>query len=1506
MDNNSQQREVQYYPLTHPQKRVWYLEKTYPNQSLHNIGGTVRIKEAVHFDHLENAIHGFIQQHEGVRLRFTESQGDVSQYVQTYEPQRLRFYDFSRRDHPEEEFKRWVDQEAAKPFSLYHHSLFEWVLFKLGENEGGYLIKMHHLISDGWTMNLLTQQICTAYRKLVAGESLDFEPQGSYLSYIPQEQTYRSSQRFLKDKQFWKDKFSTLPASIQQARFVCGEGQRKTFVLPKGLSSRVKEWTSVNQTTPYPFFVLLYLLYQYHRTGHDDIVLGMPLLNRSGKEKRLVGMFTSTMPFRYRLQPESTATQMLAQIGSELKRCYYHQRYPFDLLVKDLELNKKGYHHLLDTAINFYNTDLTRDIAGSSIENTEFHNGKQLYSLQLVIREWSNTEDFHLDFDYKVEEYTGEQIEQMFLGMVHLMEQILDHPEESIRNFTVLSEEEKRKLLIDFNATDRRDPQEKNMVQLFEDQVCKTPDKVAVRFEAASLSYSELNRRANQLARALQQKGVQIGDIVGISTHHSMETILGILAVLKVRGSYLPIDPDYPLERKEHMLRDSGSRILLINKGGRDSIPLVENVVDLDTPGLYGGEDTNLAIPYQSTDVAYMIYTSGSTGLPKGTMIEQSGLVNYCTWAVDQYIGSSQAEVFPFYSSLSFDLTVTSIFPPLISGNEIIIYPPDDQEYVLYKIVREQKATIVKVTPSHLSLLREGEHTATSIKTWIVGGEDLKVDLAKAIQDRFGEDVRIFNEYGPTEATVGCMIHQYDRKKDQGASVPIGTPAYNTQIYVLDERQHPVPSGEVGEIYISGVGVAKGYRNRREESNDRFILNPFMKGWRMYKTGDLARFVDRNHLVYMGRSDSQVKIRGYRIELGEIEQALVSHPCIVDAVVVSRASATGTHSLYAYYVAKYSVTPLLLQNFLHGLLPDYMIPLFFVSLESIPLTINGKVDQERLPAPKVEQENTKRSDTEGAAQSDQTTTLLSIIQQVLNRSQISVMDNFYHVGGDSIKAIQIQSKLNQMGYTMRVQDILSHPVINDMVYYLNAREQEDSSPSYPCVGQAPILPAAAWFFAQNFQESHHYTQSVLLNVGEAYDYDCLQIALHLLVHHHDTLRFNYDSELKQFFYNPLHLRNSVSLDRVDLSHLSSNEQLERLTQVGEGIKASFQLHKDLLFKACLFHLGNQGHRLLLTAHHLVVDGISWRILLEDFFTLYEQLRRQEQVTLPEKTDTVKRWGEVLTEFSQGDALRSKAYWQSIRHNDNRDWMDFDHGEDRIEDCEVLTHQLTVTETERLIREAPGAYRTKVDDLMIMALALTLKDLQSSNEVIIEVEGHGREEIDATSNVSRTVGWFTSFYPVHLAPEGKTLDIQIKGLKEQLRGIPDSGLSYGVLTYMTNQLPSPLHKCVRFNYLGDFSTSFLHQEFSFAEEDSGRESSSSNTFPCLIDIVAYVMHQKLYLSFTYSRKKFLHNTVVAFKELYLQHLQKLIDHCCAKEQPDFTPSDFETTTLSSEELDSIFD
>jgi amino acid adenylation domain-containing protein/non-ribosomal peptide synthase protein (TIGR01720 family) len=1485
----TEQREL--LPLTHAQRRIWYIEELYPNTCVHNIGGLVHIRGLVDMSFLEQAIHAFLYKNVGVRLQLTMLNGEIRQFLSSEPLAPLRRRDFRFESDPEQALHDWIQQEFTTPFPLLEHPLYEFVLVRVSEETTGYLIKIHHMVADGWTIQLMTEQISTLYEQFASGQPLEMQPESGYVEYIREEQTYLQSERFLRDRSFWRETFAEFPETFLEQSSNELAATRQTFIIDAERTFSLRQLASRKKWSLNTLFVSALLLYFHTLQQRDDMIIGIPVFNRRGaKEKRLAGMFTSNMPFRMRLSSHDTLAAFQESVNQRLLKCFFHQKYPYNLLIQDLGITHERINQLFQVCVNYYNTRMPTALAGYPVENIEWFNGQQIYSLQVVIKDWLEQGTLQLMIDYKQHDYTKEQVERLFNWLLYFIDTTLEQNQIRLGEVELLTVEEKRAIVYARNQTSADYPREQPVQCFFEAQVNRTPSATALLCEGQRVTYQELNARSNQLARALRVLGVGRNGVVGIMARHSVALVVGIWGIMKAGGAYLPIDPAYPVERINHMLSDSQAFLLLTDQDMEHDLQFMGQVLDLSRQELYQGDASNLPIINRAEDLAYLIYTSGSTGKPKGIMIEHRSLSNYIWWAKKTYV-CDQHDCFALYSSIAFDLTVTSIFTPLIGGNSIAIYGDSQHEFVLKRILRENLCSIVKATPAHLALLDDTPLEGPRLRCLIVGGEDFRTKTARHIWQKFGGAVRIFNEYGPTETTVGCMIYEYLFERDTGVSVPIGKPIDNTQIYLLTEQLQPVPDGVVAEIYVAGDGVARGYTNRDALTAEKFLKNPFLPEGRMYKTGDLARY-HQGTIEYLGRADHQVKLQGYRVELTEIESELLRHEAVEQAAVCCKHSPHGHKYLVAFVQLQMPLSSIEIKRFLARRLPSFMIPTAVIELQGFPLSPNGKIDRDALADLDVDAFKHESLRAHPAIEQQ----LIACIREVMQVEDVTPESNFYFLGGDSIKAIQLVSRLKALDYQVKPADIFTYPLLRELALVLETQVQKPVHQQEPCEGFIKETPIIAWFLAQHFANPDFWHQSVLLEMRKQVPAELLNQALRRLVHHHDTLRLNYDEQTRAFFYNHAHLADDLQV--LESAYLSDSKP-ETFQRLCFSLKARLRLSHGLLFRAFLLHADEKPDRLLLVAHHAIIDGVSWRILLEDLQTLLQQGGCEESGTLPAKTTSLQCWAEAVQDYARSIDSHELTFWNQVGSERTHFPGDFAANGGETGQRNTYTVELSAPATRRLLTEANQAYNTRAQDLLLTALVLTLTDLLHTREIVLEVEAHGRNEIADRLDLSRTVGWFTALYPLRLTVEGQDLANTILTIREQLQQVPEKGIGFGVLAYCASMLPRPGRPGILWNYLGEIDNGQAGEFFTLSEETTGPDSAPENHLTCEIEILALIREQQLRVAFTYSAARYKETTIRNIAESFLSQLQTLITKCCTTIPQ--VPSLETTACLTEEEL-----
>lgn len=1499
------------YPLTHPQKRIWYTEQINWGKGLFNLGGILRIRGEIDLTVMEKAVRLMIERNDALRLCiFMDENGEPKQYLRELADYQMPYYDFSDQSDPSERAQGLITEKTAE--ALPTGEFVQSMLIKLAADDYIYFQKCHHIISDGWAFALIKQELEVCYRHYLLGEKLTALPP-AYLQFIDDEEKYQTSSRFHQHRQFWQDNLANLTPAVSlsnqlsRAKEVLGE--RYTVQLASQLSQQIKEFVEQTSSSVYAFFLAVLATYIYRYTGVEDIVIGTPVLNRSNaRQKSTIGMFVSTMPFRIQLATESTFLEFLRQIGGEQRRYYRYQKYPLDMLVKDLELSKRGNPRLFEITLSYQNARYKQSFAGYPIELHWQFNGWVENSLTIHLNDRMDEEELIIDFDYALDAFNPEEVIQIAKHLIQMAKQVLFKPDELLWKIEYLEETEIKKLVSQWNQTSVDYPgNHKTICQLIEEQITQTPEQIAVVYGDQQLTYQELNDLANQIAEQLSLKGIGPDQVVGLLTERSLETIVGIFGVLKAGGAYLPIEADSPKKRCALILEDSRCAVLLTQSFLSTKIPedYSGSVVFLDSFLLQAErlETSNLPPKATPDNLAYIIYTSGSTGQPKGVMIDNRGLTNYIWWAKDYYCADC-ASSFLVYSSLAFDLTVTSIFTPLITGQRVYLIG-DQKGNLLSDLIKEDLVQIIKLTPAHLSLLVDENHQRSSIRKLILGGEALSTKLASQALESFSGNLEIYNEYGPTETVVGCMIYKFDPLEEQ-PSVPIGKPINNTQIYLLDKYLQPVPIGAIGEIYISGDGVARGYLNRPELTKERFLPNPFMPKKRMYKSGDLGRFRLDGNIEFLGRVDTQVKIQGYRIEIGEVEAAFTQLPEIKNGVVDLRLDDDGNKYLVGYFVSDDQLTGGDLRRQLLTVLTEYMIPKYFVQLPELPLTSNGKVNRSLLPPPSdLIVTGTKYL----APNSAMERVISEVWAEVLGLKKVGINDHFFELGGDSIKAIQISARLKNQHIDCQVQDIFTYPTIGQLALQVTSLERQIKAEQGIIEGEVSWTPIISWFFDQQLKDPNYYHQSIVLNLAGDLQLSVLRQAFQLLIQHHDILRLNWQPTNLQIYHQNKFLDTQLEIPVFDLSELALEEQKNKIVELGVEIKASFSLQDSLLIKMAVFDLGQNQRKLFITAHHLIIDGVSWRILLEDLALSYQQLRAQGTANLQPKTTSFQQWADLLSDFSLSEDLQKEVdYWAGILaervplEDAKNDHLG------TIADTQKRKVQLNPEETTALLVSANEAYKTRINELLIAGLALTIGQRYDQELISVWLEGHGREEISAEIDLTRTIGWFTSLYPVNLDLRGcSSLSDQIKSIKEQLRQIPMNGIGYGILKYLTKDALPPEKDLpgIIFNYLGQFDQDLATDLFTFSDQFTGPESSQNNQRTNLLEINALIIEEKLVVEFNFSSYRYHPDLIQEILHNYVHNLREIIVHCSDSANYGFTPSDFETVNLSQEELDHLF-
>ncbi|ETT37866.1 bacitracin synthetase 3, partial [Paenibacillus sp. FSL R7-269] len=1456
-------------------------------------------EEALDAVRTEGVLKEIVQRHEVLRTHFGVVYGEVVQYIN--DSWKL---DFTSRGVSEADAEAAICS-AVSPFDLSQAPLLRARLLQCGEAKSILILDVHHIVLDGTSIGIFVRE----FKALYEGKLLE-SPPFQYKDYSEWQNRMNGQEALSRDERYWLERLSgelpllNLRTDKERPRVKQFEGSRIHFEAGAELTAALLQVARDTGTTLYMVLLAVYNVLLWKYTGQEDIIVGTVESGRSHSElQEMMGMFVNTVALRNYPAGDRTFREFLEEIKQYTLADLEHTAYQFEKIVKKLNLKSDTSRNpLFDVMFVLENLDhgLNADNAQAKISLIEPMAEVAKFDLTLTAQELGGNLSFSLEYCSRL--FNQTTVQRMADHYICLLAEAVSKPDQELDGLDMLSHQEKDLLLDVFNGSPSDYPMNRTIHELFEEQVNRTPAQVAVVCGSQAVTYKELNEQANSLASVLKDKGVASEAIVGIMADRSVELIIAILATLKAGAAYLPIDPEYPAERINYMLTDSQATVLLLQHHTDRDLSYSGQYLYLEDKWLYGRETDNPARACSPENLAYVIYTSGTTGTPKGVMVEHRNLVNYIYWADKQYAGDKET-VFPLYSSISFDLTVTSIYTPLISGNSIVIYEGEDKALLTRTIAEENRVNIIKLTPTHLRLLEDMDLSQSNIRALIVGGEDLKVKVAEKIHHAFGGHIEIYNEYGPTEATVGCMIYKYDVTRDQGNSVSIGIPANNTELYIVGNKMQLQPIGIAGELCIGGAGVARGYWQQEALTARKFVDHPFKAGRKLYKTGDMARWLPDGTVEYLGRMDNQVKVRGYRIETGEIENRLLQIPDIAEAVVVARTDQQGHNYLCAYVVSNEEIIASEVKGMLAKELPGYMVPGFIVQISTLPLSSNGKVDMKSLP---VMDFNEFQSDYYAAPENELEEILVDVWQRVLRMEPIGTNYNYYEIGGDSIKSILIVSALREHHLRLEVKDLMQYPSIKELAAHVKFEGVQISQEAVE--GNVPFLPIQKWFLERELPQENHYNQAFMLYRKEGFDQEIVRKAFVALLVHHDALRMMYQRThegMRQWNRSEKVADHAFTLDVYDLK--DQDEQIV-IPALSDELQKGLNLEEGLLIKLGLFQT-DRGDHLLVAVHHLVIDGVSWRILISDLESAYRELAAGNAPRLPLKTASYKSWAQKLNEYAKGREIQREAGYWKIISNAKVSTLPKDFGEEHSEFGERMEIILNFSkkQTASLVRNTNTAYNTNINDVLLCSLGLAFKEWRGMDKVLVSLEGHGREDIFQEVSIDRTIGWFTTMYPIVLdMTSSDDIALSLISTKEMLRHIPNKGIGYGIWRYLADD-GKELHihePEVSFNYLGEFGIEGGSGLLEFSNLSSGDSISSVNHKHTGISINGRIMDGQLKLFFSYSTKEYKHDTMAHLAAAYRTSLLRVIDHCLNQETARRTPWDYGDPDLSLEDLQTI--
>ncbi|MDH1549377.1 MULTISPECIES: non-ribosomal peptide synthetase [Pseudomonas] len=1513
-------------PLSYSQQRMWFLWQMQPDSPAYNVGGMARLRGTLHVEAFERALHALIVRHEALRTTFPSIDGVPYQCVAEDSGLHLHWQDFSAlpgaaRAH---RLQQLADDQAHQPFDLERGPLLRACLVKAAEREHFFVLTLHHIVTEGWAMDIFARELGELYEAFVDDRESPLAPLPvQYLDYSVWQRQWLESGEGARQLAYWQTRLGTehpvlaLPADRPRPAVQSHRGGLYRFELDPALVERVHAFNSQRGLTLFMTMTatLAALLHRY--SGQRDLRIGAPVANRIRPESEgLIGAFLNTQVLRCELDGQMSASALLEQVRQAAIEGQSHQDLPFDQLVEALQPPRSSaYNPLFQVMCNVqrWAFQQSRSLAGMQVDYLVNDASATKFDLYLEVTDLDGRLGCCLTYSRDL--FDEPRIARMAEHWQQLLVGLLDNPQQRLCELPMLSSSEQQQLLGQLQG----DPHlglGQTLHGLFAAQAARTPQAGALTFAGQHLSYAELEQRANRLARALRERGVGPQVRVGLALQRSLEMVVGLLAILKAGGAYVPLDPEYPLDRLRYMIEDSRIGLLLSQRELLQSLgELPEGVArwsledDAASLAAYSAAPLdNLSLPQHQ---AYLIYTSGSTGKPKGVVVSHGEFAMHCQ-AVSAAFGMRSDDCELHFYSINFDAASERLWVPLLCGARVVLraqgqWGAED----ICQLVREQQVSILGFTPSYGSQLAQylgGQGEQLPVRLVITGGEALTGEHLQRIRQAFAPQ-QFFNAYGPTETVVmplACLAPEV--LPAALGSVPIGQVIGSRTAYILDEDLALLPQGGIGELYVGGAGLAQGYHDRPGLSAERFVADPFgSAGGRLYRTGDLVRLGADGLVEYVGRADQQVKIRGFRIELGEIESRLQAHGDVDEAVVLAL-DLPGGKQLVGYLVCQQAAADNEAQHRLREAvkaearqhLPDYMVPAHLVLLDSLPLMGNGKLDRRALPLPDLEHARQHYQ----APGDDVQARLAQIWGEVLNVAQVGVQDNFFELGGDSILSIQVVSRARQAGLQFTPRDLFQHQTIQALAAVARQSKAHSSIDQGLREGQVGLTPIQHWFFDSEVPQPQHWNQALLLALRQPLDKAMLEQALAALVQHHDSLRLRFSAAAGRWqaaYTQPAEdqlLWAATVADFADCQALYSD------------VQRSLDLQQGPLLRGLLVTDGQGHQRLLLVIHHLLVDGVSWRVLLEDLQALY---RGQP---LPAKTHAMGDWAARLASYAGSDSLRDELGWWQSQLGGARRELPCDHpqGGNLHRHALTLATGLNAEQTRQLLQQASAAYHTQVNDLLLTALARAMCRWSGDDSVLVQLEGHGRDGLFEDMDLTRSVGWFTNAYPLSLRPVPGEDDAaragSIKRIKEQLRQVPHKGLGYGVLRYLADaagreEMAALPQARITFNYLGQFDQQFDSAAlFQPLDAPAGLAHDPDAPLPNWLSVDGQVYGGALQLRWTFSAERYDRQTIAALAEAYRLELLALVEHCLAEGNGSFTPSDFPLAHLTQAQIDAL--
>ncbi|QHI35434.1 Dimodular nonribosomal peptide synthase [Kordia antarctica] len=1230
--------------LTLAQQDIYYEYLMYPEAPIHNIGAKINIEGKIDFNTLDAAYHALINQHDSYRSYLVFKGNEVTINIHEKFNSPLEFIDFSNESEAETVAEKFMKEDFQVAFQLNEDTiLHRFILIKINETHSYLYSKYHHIITDGWGTSLMFQRFVANYNELIEKSEIETDYPFSYIEYVKSDVEYINSESYAKDANYWKEKFSNLPENVLKKldpNKDIVKSKREELYIPRSIYNKIIEVSKEKRVSTFHFILGILYVYFSKRYQKESVVIGIPVLNRkSAKFKKTVGLFMGVTPLKIEVDVESTFNELLETIKKQLRADYRHQQFPLGKLISELGLSAEK-RKLFNIMLSYEKQDYSNHFKDTKTTVVPMTHEAERVGLAIYIREFDALEDIKIDFDYNTNHFDASSIKQVVTHMNDLIHNVLKDPSQKLLAYNYISSSETQTLLNTYNDTNVPFDLSETTLSKLNTTAKEHLEKVAIKDNFKSFTYQEVINKSNKIASFLQEKLQGNTTPIAVLMDRSSELIITLLAIMKSGRAFIPLDPNFPKERLEYIIKHSKVSTLIATTEMQGMLDTTIEFLNVDTFEKLP-ENFNELQAISSDKTAYIIYTSGSTGKPKGVEIGHKSLLNFLL-SIQQQPGITSNDVLYSVTTQSFDISILEFFLPLIAGatlyvaNKEILQDPKS----IIKEIEVLRPSIIQATPSFYQMLyNAGWKGNTNLKV-LCGGDLLNEMLAEKL---LLTNQSLWNMYGPTETTIWSSI-KHIKKASQASN--IGKPIHNTHFYILDAYNKLLPTHTDGKIYIGGKGLAKGYYLDASLTNEKFITNPFNVDEKIYETGDLGRWNSDGEIEFLGRDDQQVKIRGFRIELGDIETQLNNHSAVEESVVIAKKSAKQNAFLVAYIIAKKEkIDTNEIIRFLQKKLPNYMVPYTIIELHEFPLTFNKKINRKQLE----QKENINKKDEKQLqeAQNEMQEIIYSFYQKVLELDEnFNITDSFFALGGHSLNAIRLIGHLEEtFGYKLSLKELFDKPDIISLSEYLESKDgDEKKRKEILSIAVQPFYPVtfpqyAIWLASIQSEKSIAYNMYGAYVIQGEVDLSIMQQVFEEVIDRYEVLRTNF-IEVDGVPYQKIKSTQEVSFE-IDRSFLKVAAYEDALKKY---LNKEFDLEKDSLIRAAVFHMEDAEDQFVFATHHVIVDGWSLELMIKELTDRYIAIKHNEKLDLPALNYQFKDYVKWQNDFNIENELRNRAFW----------------------------------------------------------------------------------------------------------------------------------------------------------------------------------------------------------------------------------------------------------------------